>query len=351
MELNHNVMRRSAKHVFLDVVQFSKRSAEAQSDIVQYLNEIVRHTLGNHNVNLEEDCILIPTGDGMCISLIGSNLPFDIHIQTALGILEALDKHNRETENQTRSFQIRIGINQNTDILVTDINNKKNIAGSGINKAARIMDKADGGQILVSETVFEELSSSETYSDKFKRFSATVKHNISFPVHQYIGDNHMGLNKETPSAWVKSEPEKKKLSQDAAYYLVQAVIHKQDLMRIKADERVFFENTAVHLLNLLAVDLHAQLNASEFENKPDLHTYGAGKKGFDEQFDYYNSQDYWVMVEGGKAISALKLSPYSECFEYGDFRYHYAFVSKKGIERLKEERFDLWEKFELDKFV
>jgi class 3 adenylate cyclase len=350
MELNHNVMRRSAKHVFLDVVQFSKRSAEAQSEIVQYLNEIVRHTLSNHNVDLEEDCILIPTGDGMCISLIGSNLPFDIHIQAALGILEALDKHNRETENETRRFQIRIGINQNTDIIVTDINNKKNIAGAGINKAARIMDKADGGQILVSETVFEELSSSETYSDKFKRFTATVKHNITFPVHQYIGNDHIGLNREMPSVWIQFHPEKKKLTKEVAHYLIQATKHKKDIFDVKSSTKYFMEEPAIVLLSFLAEDLFEISNTSEFDDEPSTKTHGFGKLSFEEQYNYYNKQDFWVVSDASNYITKT-LSLFNECFEGGDYDKHYAFVSNTGVERLKAEWSNLWEKYELDKFI
>jgi hypothetical protein len=39
------VTRRYSKYIFLDVVKFSQRSAEAQSEIVARLNEIVRNSL------------------------------------------------------------------------------------------------------------------------------------------------------------------------------------------------------------------------------------------------------------------------------------------------------------------
>lgn len=38
MENQSEVIRRLAKYIFIDVVQFSKRSAEAQSDIVKSFN-------------------------------------------------------------------------------------------------------------------------------------------------------------------------------------------------------------------------------------------------------------------------------------------------------------------------
>jgi len=162
MENQTEVIRRLAKYIFIDVVQFSKRSAEAQSDIVKSFNEIVHQVLDKHNVNKDndDDCILIPTGDGMCISLLSQDLPYDTHIQIALSTLKSISEHNEATENETRRFQVRIGINQNTDILVTDINGRKNVAGAGINMASRVMDKADGGQILVSQAVHHELQPS-----------------------------------------------------------------------------------------------------------------------------------------------------------------------------------------------
>ena len=70
MENQIEVTRRLAKYVFIDVVQVSKRSAEAQSDIVKSFNEIGHNVLDEHKVKKDnvDDCILIPTGDGMCIS-------------------------------------------------------------------------------------------------------------------------------------------------------------------------------------------------------------------------------------------------------------------------------------------
>ena len=127
-----DVVRRYAKYIFLDVVGFSKRSAEAQSQIVKALNSIVHAALRQCQVD-DQDRILIPTGDGMCIALVNIQLPYDIHIQTALQILKLLSEHNQSTPDASRQFEVRIGINQNTDILVQDVNDRPNIAGAGIN--------------------------------------------------------------------------------------------------------------------------------------------------------------------------------------------------------------------------
>lgn len=355
MKNQKDVKRCYAKYVYLDVVQFSKRSAEAQSEIVQSLNEIVHDVLGHHEVNEDEDCILIPTGDGMCIALTSTDLSYDIHIQIALSVLGSVDLHNKATENETRQFQVRIGINQNTDILITDINGRKNIAGAGINVASRIMDKADGGQILVSQAVYHELQPSEVYMDRFRKFDALGKHNIRFQVHQYSDEKHHGLNRETPSAFSASSSPKEKLSEQTAHYFAQAILHKQDLLKIKARPRIYWDGAAFVLLRLLATDAYRTSNASEFDDPPTMHTHGAGRLSFEEQYDYYASQDSWVLGQAENHIAdgddPPGLSRHSECFEYGDWTRHYEFVNAEGIKRLKEEWPTIWDSYGLEKFV
>ena len=78
-----------------------------------------------------------------------------------------------------RKFHVRIGINENVDNLIIDINGKLNVAGSGINMSQRIMSCCDGGQILISQTVYEFLSAREEYMNLFKVYPATGKHNVA----------------------------------------------------------------------------------------------------------------------------------------------------------------------------
>lgn len=56
-----------AKHIYLDVVGFTKDcSVEAQADIVQLLNLVARQSIEQNNTTRPR-CILLPTGDGMDI--------------------------------------------------------------------------------------------------------------------------------------------------------------------------------------------------------------------------------------------------------------------------------------------
>lgn len=192
----------AAKYIFLDIVGFThNRSTEAQADIVKYLNEIVSKTVKEKSIP-EDKRIFIPTGDGICIVLLSIEAPVDIHMQIALSILDHINSYNDSIQNETRQVQVRIGIDANTDTLVADINNQQNIAGAGISMASRIMNLADGNQILVGQAVYETLRHREKYTNAFKAFQATVKHGTQLSIHQFTKEGCIGLNTNVPSKFI-----------------------------------------------------------------------------------------------------------------------------------------------------
>ncbi len=107
------------KYVFLDVIDFTRnRSVEAQSDIVYRLNEIVRAAVIENQIP-DEARLYLPTGDGVCIALFRTEqLPYDIHLKVALGIISKVDAHNIRTKDIQRKFTVRVGLNENTDNLI-----------------------------------------------------------------------------------------------------------------------------------------------------------------------------------------------------------------------------------------
>lgn len=338
--------RRYAKYVFLDVVGFSRRSAEAQSEIVYHLNEIVGQSLSTYNVRKDENCILIPTGDGMCIAFIGQDLPYDINMQVALSILASLDSHNQTIEKESRQFQVRIGINQNPDILVTDINGRINIAGAGINDASRIMDKADGNQILVGRAVFDALNPSENYAGSFLHFTATVKHNRTIEVYQYV-KAHVGLNIDVPSAW------RIQLTPVVGYYFAYAIQNRKILLNNRIDGDWII---AIVLLWLFATDSYRQHFSTEVSPHKSLvpkeyisRIFGAGMT-FAQAFAYCkrnknNEGDAGVFVELANFVIGV-VEGYQDYFEPGRFPLN--FVNELGIEKLKQEWPDIWTEFNLE---
>ncbi len=195
----------SAKYIFLDVVGFTQsRGVEVQADIISALNSIVRDSVTAHNIPTDR-IIYIPTGDGICIALLNVESPLDTHMKIAIDIIERVQKHNSATESEMRKFQVRIGVNENTDNIVTDINGRPNMAGAGINMAARIMDKADGNQILVGRSVYDRLGYREKYVSAFRSYQATVKHGAILDVYQLVAEGHSGLNTEEPKSLKSAE--------------------------------------------------------------------------------------------------------------------------------------------------
>jgi gag-polyprotein putative aspartyl protease len=189
-----------AEHIFLDVVGYSKRTIESQTSIIKTLNKIVRDSIHAHAPGADRT-IYIPTGDGICVTLLNVGDPFDIQMQVALGILERIREHNSHATEEQLAFEVRIGINANRDNVVVDINGNRNVAGAGINEASRVMGKADGGQILVGNPVFETLKLHDEYISAFRPYSATVKHGLLLQLHQFVGRGHPFLNVSVPSAF------------------------------------------------------------------------------------------------------------------------------------------------------
>lgn len=184
------------KYIFLDIVSYSyRRTVEAQTDIINVMNKIVKNSLKYFDIK-DKQTILIPTGDGMCVALLNINEPYDIHLQFALKMLEMLDRYNKAEKDEMRQFKIRLGINENTDNLIIDINGNKNIAGAGITEAQRIMDQANEGNILVGRTVYNHLKQRDKYVHNLKPFHAVIKHYQKLEMFQYIDPNINYLNSE-----------------------------------------------------------------------------------------------------------------------------------------------------------
>jgi class 3 adenylate cyclase len=187
-----------AKYIFLDIVEFTKdRPVEAQADVIKQLNAVVSETIKEKHIAVGNR-LFLPTGDGLCIVLLSIEHQIDIDIQIALRILERLATYNASTPDETRKFQVRIGIESGEDVLVADINGRQNIAGEGINIASRSMDLADGSQILAGERVYNSLKFRENYPGKFRHYPATVKHGRQLSVYQFIEEGNAGLNLDPP---------------------------------------------------------------------------------------------------------------------------------------------------------
>jgi len=332
-----------AKYIFLDIVGFSHgRSVEAQTDLIFALNNLVRDSLTQNGVPLSE-LILLPTGDGICIALLNIGVPLDIHLRIALSLLENLQKYNESIEQEMRRFQVRIGLNANTDNLVTDINGRRNIAGAGINMAQRVMSLADGNQILVGESVFETLQFREAYISSFRSYTGRVKHGLSIKVHQYIDQSRLGLNVDVPKAFVIEEEEKAELPLN-----LRVACYLADL--IKNSDLIIQHSESSHITMTIMFWFRAGVSAGRISKIGGLtsNIYSGLEERvatFEQEYKSYWDVPDHVQFALAMMIKSNDLFPYSEFFEQLDF----LFVNEKGKEKLKREWPDVWEKFELGK--
>ncbi|RYE12033.1 MAG: hypothetical protein EOP45_23605 [Sphingobacteriaceae bacterium] len=259
-----------AKHIFLDIVNYTYgRSIEAQTELIIILNKIVRLSIRKGNIK-SENVIYIPTGDGMCISIINKHNPYDIHLSTAIDILRQLYEHNKSTEDEMRRFILRIGINENYDNLIVDINKQKNISGSGINFAARILTLCDANQILISNTVFDKLVQREKYLQSFKNYVGEVKHGVKLSVYQYKNHDLHFLNNNIPIAFAPRISPTIKLNELVAYYLSNCIIHEDFIINNLHQTRGQYSLT--YLLFHLAEDDLEKSKVTKTKPRPYIET-------------------------------------------------------------------------------
>jgi hypothetical protein len=280
---------KSAKYIFLDIVGFThNRSVEAQTELISVLNLVVLEVIAKHNID-DKDRILLPTGDGICLVLLGIDDPYDIHIQIALSLIEGIEKHNMTANDEQRKFKIRIGINQNVDNLIKDVNGNRNIAGAGINLAQRVMSVADGNQILVGRPVFDMLGQREQYMHAFRSYVAKVKHGLKLYTYQLVIDGFPGLDVNTPSQFREENPAEEKLPEIAAYYMAHAMVHRAEIA--SCVEHATAAYSLVVLLWMLSEDSYMAKHKSHHEPNRSKHVYKS-ESGFLKQFTYYESQNF-----------------------------------------------------------
>jgi TolB-like protein/Tfp pilus assembly protein PilF len=133
--------------LLIDVVGYSKLLVNEQIELLQGLNQIVRNTECFRAAETKGRLTRVSTGDGMALLFFHSP---EEPVRCALEISKALQEHPH--------IQLRMGVHSGPVNQVTDVNDKMNIAGSGINVAQRVMDCGDAGHILLSGRIAEDLT-------------------------------------------------------------------------------------------------------------------------------------------------------------------------------------------------
>jgi TolB-like protein/class 3 adenylate cyclase/predicted Zn-dependent protease len=135
-------------HVLLiDIVGYSKLLITEQRRQLQGLNEIVHNTAQFRASDASGMLVRIPTGDGMALIF---RETVEAPVRCALEISQAGKSHPE--------IYLRMGIHSGPVSEVTDVNERANIAGAGIDIAQRVMDCGDSGHILLSKHVADDLA-------------------------------------------------------------------------------------------------------------------------------------------------------------------------------------------------
>src|SRR5215470_13589987 len=132
--------------LFIDIIGFSKRLINEQRALLDTLNRIVRNTSAFRREEATGKLKKIPTSDGLALVFYTAKKePVECALEIARGNIE-------HTE-----LELRMGVHTGLVSSVIDVNESANVAGAGINMAQRIMDCGDGGHILLSKRVAEDL--------------------------------------------------------------------------------------------------------------------------------------------------------------------------------------------------
>ena len=133
--------------LFMDIVGFSKSLINEQSETLRQLNQVVRDTAQVKAAEAAGRLIRIPTGGGMALGFFTTP---DAPLRSAIEISQAL--------KSLPNIPVRMGINSGPVDEIVDVNERSNLAGTGITMAQRVMDCGDAGHILLSKRSADDLA-------------------------------------------------------------------------------------------------------------------------------------------------------------------------------------------------
>src|SRR5436305_7054334 len=164
--------------LFIDIAGYSKLLVKQQSELLGELNEIVSGTNEFREADSAGKLIRLPTGDGMAL-VFRTNT--EAPAQCAIEIARALKSHP--------AIQLRMGIHSGPVNEVVDVNQRTNIAGTGINMAQRVMDCGDAGHILLSKHVAEDLEQDDRWRPLLHDLgTCEVKHGVRIDISNLHSD-------------------------------------------------------------------------------------------------------------------------------------------------------------------
>lgn len=168
-------------HVLLiDIVSYSKLLIDDQQAAVGTVNGAVQSSGEIRKADAAGKLIRLPTGDGVALVFFTSP---EAPVRCAMEIdraIRALDP----------SLKLRMGVHSGPVTAVQDAEGKRNIAGAGINLAQRVMDCGDGGHILLSQRVAEDLVQFREWQPHLHDIGeCAVKHDVKIHLYNFYSQD------------------------------------------------------------------------------------------------------------------------------------------------------------------
>src|SRR4029077_14609314 len=173
--------------LFIDIVGYSKRLSDEQRKLVQLLNEIVRSTPQFLTAEAAGKLGWLPTCAGMVLVFFSS-------VAARVRCAREIGRNLRERPE----LKLRMGINSGPVDEVSDVNDRRNITGAGINIAQRVMDCGDAGHIFLSKRVADDLAQYSEWQPYLHELGEVeVKHGVPIAVVNLYADQFG--NSEVPN--------------------------------------------------------------------------------------------------------------------------------------------------------
>ncbi len=163
--------------IIMDIVKYSQYTDRQQKIMIKQLQKDIHECLTESSYT--DDAVFLPTGDGCIIALTGRT-----YIK-AISICMNIQKTVRDN-----GLDVRYGINVGNVFRYRDINQNINIAGSGVNMAARAMDIGDGNHIIANRPIYDALENIDAWHKSVfhELGDVEVKHGIKLKVYNVYSE-------------------------------------------------------------------------------------------------------------------------------------------------------------------
>jgi len=164
--------------LFIDIVAYSELAIDQQREVVEQLNHHVRNNEQFRRADAAGKLIRIATGDGVALAFFTSP---DAPVRCAIEVSKAV--------RNSSTLQLRMGIHSGPVDQLSDVNERSNLAGTGINMAQRIMNCGDAGHILLSQRVADDLVQYTRWRSQLHELGEVeVKHGVRVSVFNLYTD-------------------------------------------------------------------------------------------------------------------------------------------------------------------